>query len=158
MAKRDIHSQEQISAFAKELENQSYRGAALIAAAVLDEILEMLLSRRLIDVGSDRHDALFGRGKPLDAFSAKIELGYALGRYGNKARIQLETIRDVRNRFAHRIEPLKFTDPKIVEAIKSRALPSVPKTMSVREQFLSTFRLIFELGRFARPMKSCSRR
>ena len=48
MTKARVHTREQISAFLTELEKQTDRGAALIAAAVLDEILEMLITARLL--------------------------------------------------------------------------------------------------------------
>jgi hypothetical protein len=138
MAKK-VHTSEQITTFLAELEKQTDRGAALIAAAVLDEILEILLAARLLEVGRDRHDALFGRGKPLDSFAVKIELGFALGLFTNAARIQLGMIREVRNKFAHRIEPLQFDHPDIAKEITSRPLQHMPKGQSVRQQFLSIF-------------------
>ena len=76
MARAKVHTSQQITAFLAELEKQTDRGAALVAAAALDEILEMLIHARLLEVGRDRHEALFGRGKPLDSFSSKIELGF----------------------------------------------------------------------------------
>lgn len=113
MARNKEHTLDQIKAFTEELKIQTDRGVALIAAAVLDELLEMLLTARLLEVGRDRHDALFGRGKPLDLFSAKIELGFQLGLYPNATRTQLEMIRAVRNEFAHSIEPLTFSNPQV---------------------------------------------
>ena len=139
MAPKKVHTAAQITAFLEELEKQTDRGAALVAAAVLDEILEILITERLIEVSQVRHDALFGRGKPLDLFSAKIELGFQLGLYPNAARIQFEMIREVRNKFAHRIEPLKFDDPKIKEEITSRRTPHSPKNKPPREEFWQMF-------------------
>ena len=71
MARNKEHTLDQIKAFTEELKIQTDRGVALIAAAVLDELLEMLLTARLLEVGRDRHDALFGRGKPLEFIFGK---------------------------------------------------------------------------------------
>ena len=139
MQRRRVHTDEQITVFLTELESQTDRGAALIAAAVLDEILESFITARLLDVGRDHHDALFGRGKPLDSFSAKIELGYQLGLYTNAARTQLEMIREVRNKFAHRIEPLQFDHPTITKIISSRRLKKTPKGEPPRKEFIGIF-------------------
>ena len=136
---KTLHTKEEISTFVTELEKQTHRGAALIAAAVLEEILEVLLTARLLKVSRDRHDALFGRGRPLDSMSAKIELGYALGLFTNAARIQLDMIREVRNKFAHRIEALTFDHPNIAKEITSRPLANMPEGQTVRQQFLGVF-------------------
>ena len=77
-------------------------GAAVIAAAVLDEILQMLLLARFIELGSKRKEALFDKiGAPLWTLSAKIEVAFALGVISNEARLAAHFIRDVRNKFAH---------------------------------------------------------
>src|SRR5438876_787528 len=69
MPKTQFHTQEQISAFLQELKTQTDRGAAIIAAAVLDELLELLILDRFIKLGSERRDALFDRtGAPLSSF------------------------------------------------------------------------------------------
>lgn len=142
MARNKEHTLDQIRGFTEELKIQTDRGVALIAAAVLDELLEMLLTARLLEVGRDHHDALFGRGKPLDSFSAKIELGFQLGIYTNATRTQLEMIRAVRNKFAHSIEPLTFSNPEVANEITSRRLPSANKGPATRGEFEGIFSLL----------------
>jgi len=142
MAKKKDHTTEQITAFVAELEKQTDRGAALIAGAVLDEVLEMAMTARLIELGRDQHDSLFARGRPLDSFAAKIALGYALGLYPNTARVLLEMIRDVRNKFAHRIEPLEFSNPEVVQMIASRRTLRTPTGLPPRQEFLGMFALL----------------
>jgi hypothetical protein len=140
MAKnRQQHTSDQIDSFLVELKKQTDRGAALIAGAVLDEILEMAISARLINVGSDRHDALFGRTRPLDSLSAKIELAYALGVFENAFRIQLDIIRDVRNAFAHRIEAIDFEHPDVTKILNRTRLKDMPIGITAREHFLGLF-------------------
>jgi hypothetical protein len=77
-------------------------------------LLEDALKRRLI-LTSDLKDRLFSYEKngPLANFSAKINLGYAVGILTSDMRRDLDNIRHIRNRFAHTPQPLKFRDTKI---------------------------------------------
>jgi hypothetical protein len=67
MAKRNVHTPEQIEAFRTELEKQTDRGAAIIAAAFMEDLLTIVIQRRLVELSSDRTEALFGGMKPLCA-------------------------------------------------------------------------------------------
>src|SRR3979490_3238118 len=127
----ESHTQEQISAFLKEVKSQTDRGAAIIAAAVLDDLLEQVILARLIALGSERRDTLFDKtGAPLTSFSAKIEMSFALGVISNEARLALHLIRDVRNAFAHRIEQVTFDHPTVVEMIDKRIIGPLQKDSS----------------------------
>src|SRR5580704_5308213 len=111
-----MHTPEQITAFLDELKTQTDRGVAVIAAAALDEILQMVLLARFIELGSERKDMIFSKiGAPLSGLSAKIELAYAVGTISNEARLALHLIRDVRNKFAHRLESTSFDHPEVAK-------------------------------------------
>jgi len=45
MAKKKIHTPDQVSAFLEELKTQTDRGMAIVAAAVLEELVELTYSR-----------------------------------------------------------------------------------------------------------------
>src|SRR5882762_1358039 len=61
---------------------------AVIAAAVLDDLLEILLTARFMELSGERHDGLFKKiGAPLSSFSSKIEICFALGVISNEARL-----------------------------------------------------------------------
>jgi hypothetical protein len=141
MSKPKSHTQDQVAAILKELKSQTDRGTAIIAAAVLDDLLHQLLLARFIQLGSERHDSLFDRmGAPLSPFSAKIEMCFAVGAISNTARLTLHLIRDVRNAFAHRIEQIKFDDPIVEQMIQPRAMPSLKKPgRSNRDLFIDCF-------------------
>jgi hypothetical protein len=100
----------------------------------------MLLLARFIELGSERKEALFDKiGAPLSTLSAKIEVAFALGVISNEARLAAHFVRDVRNKFAHRIEALSFDHPDMAEIIEKRTLPSAKKVLSTnRERFLGT--------------------
>jgi len=125
MAREKSHSKEQISTFLNEINTQTDRGAAVIAASVLDDILKQLLFARLIKLSSDRRESMFERtGAPLSTFSSKIEMGFALGCYTNDIRLCLHLVRDIRNQFAHRMEQITFDHPEVAAMLTARALPS----------------------------------
>jgi DNA-binding MltR family transcriptional regulator len=139
MAKKKPHTVEQIKSFQEELAKQTDGGVAVLAAAVLEDLLELVIQKRLIELSSDRREALFGRMAPLSTFSAKIELGFAIGLYDERLRKPLDMIRDVRNKFAHRMEALSFDDPKIMELVQRARPQSAPTKLSTREVFLMCF-------------------
>jgi hypothetical protein len=77
----------------RELESDSDRAAGIVGAALVDESLTALLKSRL-------HPDENG---PLGAFSVKITMGFLMRLYSPEAQKELETIKDIRNQFAHRI-------------------------------------------------------
>jgi hypothetical protein len=118
-----------------------YYSAAIIAAAILDDLLNQLLTARLLKLGSDRHDSLFERtNAPLSSFSAKIEMCFAVGVISNSARFAMHLIRDVRNEFAHRIEQITFDHPTVANMIQTRILSGLEKPgRSNRDLFIDSF-------------------
>ena len=95
-----------------EISKQTDRGAALIATAYLDERLTNAIKSRLI---RDRtlENTLFKGGGPLASLSTRINMGFLLGIYEKDIRRFLHTVKDVRNAFAHRPEPMNFKTQKI---------------------------------------------
>ena len=96
----------------KEIDSQTDRGAALIAAAYLEDRLVDAIKAR-----TNRHEKIerdFYKGLgPLATFSAKINLGLLLGIYDLSFHRMLHTVRDIRNKFAHKTEPLDFNSQQI---------------------------------------------
>jgi len=131
------YTQEQMQAIADEIEKQTDRGAAIVAAALLDNILENLIVARLIIQSPKRRKALFGQFAPLRSFSAKIELGFALGLFNNQRRESLELIREVRNKFAHRLEAAGFDHSEIAAVVEAKVPPDVRGwALSSRQKFI----------------------
>jgi hypothetical protein len=141
---REPHSEEMISGVIDELEKQSDRGAGIIAAAFIEEILELVILNRLRPLSSDKHRNLFKGNSPLSTFAAKIDIAYAIGIINDLGHIQLHLIREVRNRFAHRIQPLDFQHPEIKQLISSNELianSGLLKAAGIRNAFLWSFRV-----------------
>jgi hypothetical protein len=139
------YTREQMQAVVDEIAKQTDRGAAMIAASVIDGILEHLIIARFVELSSNRKRALFGQSNgPLSTLSSKIELGFALGLFNEERRQSLHLIREVRNAFAHRMDPISFEDPGISVIVETRVTPKVKaySTMSSRTKFLFTVNVL----------------
>src|SRR3954471_23997129 len=76
----------------------------------------------------------------MSSFSAKIEIAFALGVINNECRLSLHLIRDVRNKFAHRIAPLRFDDAEVIALMEPRLSQAVRAlTMPLRDKFVLMF-------------------
>lgn len=96
-----------------ELEAQTDRGAAIIGCAIVDDFLTDAIKKRLI-LKSDVSNRLFKHESgPLAHFSAKIDMGFALGLNRNDMRSDMHTIRRIRNGFAHSAPRLAFSDSEV---------------------------------------------
>ncbi len=84
----------------REFGGESHRGAALVAAALLDLNLEDLLRAYLVD-DHDEVEYLLGTG--LQSFGARIRVAYALGLVSADESHDLRVIQAVRNYFAHNL-------------------------------------------------------
>jgi DNA-binding MltR family transcriptional regulator len=118
--------------FFESFEKESDRGCVLVVASVLDECLEALLRfHMLADVKEVKRavNPLFSTQGPLGSFWAKIQLAYALQLISAHTYEDLETIREIRNMFAHQYGPADFDDPAV--AAVSRRLKAA--NLAVRE-------------------------
>lgn len=98
--------------FRDALMRESDRGCALFAAAYIDKALGKLLKSHLVQ-GSKVDEELFTGQAPLGSFSSRIKLAYYLGRISAAERKDLDTIRQIRNDFAHNAAALTFSDQSI---------------------------------------------
>ncbi|MGP0091436.1 MAG: hypothetical protein ACLPKB_15980 [Xanthobacteraceae bacterium] len=85
-----------------ELQHDSDRTAGIVGAVVVEESLTKLLQSRL-EPDQDFIRELFRASGPLGPFSVKINMGYLMGLYSKTARKELDTIKEIRNEFAHRV-------------------------------------------------------
>lgn len=95
-----------------EIKKQTDRGAALIANAYLEERLTDAIKARLVRDETLENNLFKGSG-PLASLSARINMGFLLGIYEEDIRRFLHTLRNIRNAFAHRPEPMNFETQKI---------------------------------------------
>jgi DNA-binding MltR family transcriptional regulator len=137
------------SEFLKEFQKESDRGAALVGAALLDDKLASTLlsffkktkeSRELLDVNS-----------PLGSFNARIKVTYCIGLINEFEYREMETIRKIRNEFAHQLHGISFQTPKITALCKNLR-SDTPGDISgnPRFQFINAV-ICTSLGLFYRP-------
>jgi len=98
--------------FMADLQKETDRGVALVGAAFLDEALEAMLRAFFAD-DSNCADSLLGTDRPLGTFSARTRAARCLGLLGPNMHCDLNTIRDIRNYFAHCHRQVSFDSPEV---------------------------------------------
>lgn len=94
------------------------RGCAIMGGGLVEHYLTQAIKCRLIDPGAKLAGEWFtGPSAPFATFSAKIQLGMAIGIYGPLMHGRLNAIKDIRNVFAHRALPLTFYHPALLDSI-----------------------------------------
>jgi len=134
---------DEMMAFYEELNGGSARGAAILAVASLDAELEEFIIQKCFpsDLPEARRRQAFDNG-PLQSFWAKIQIGQALGLYGDETRKAMGWMGEVRNRFAHRSK-ISFHDEYIMERCEKlgfkKAVPN-PSDADIRSFFIHRVR------------------
>ena len=101
----------EFSAFLPKLNEESARGAVLISCAFIDELLQ----RTLLSFFLDHKIAVSlvdGFNAPLGTFSTRASAAFALGLISEEEYEETDTLRKIRNSFAHDIH-VDFEDEKI---------------------------------------------
>jgi len=82
------------------------RACVILSAVLLDARLEIALKKVLRPSRARKpaNDEIFGANAPIGTFSSKILLAYRLGLIDNQVKSSLESIRKIRNEFAHSTE------------------------------------------------------
>jgi hypothetical protein len=144
MARISPHTAEQIQAAVREIREQTDRGSVIVGAAMIEEMLAVVLQSRMTEMNRTHYDAFFGLTGPGGSLSNKIELLYGLGLCNESFYGLLHNIRSIRNKFAHRIEPLTFDDPLIAPLVDKLG-PNYIDFQSRREAFLGLMTLALML-------------
>jgi mannitol operon repressor len=145
------------SAFLKEFQAETDRGAALVAGAVIDQQLGDIL-RSFFVSGKNAEDLLEGGTAPLGTFSARIKAAYALGLIDGFELKECDLIRKIRNEFAHGIHGTRFTDSKIAALCGRLQTNMPPGVVDPRSKFivavvLTTMRLTYRAERVAKEKR-----
>lgn len=86
----------------EEIQEQSDRGAAIVAVAWVEESITAALES-FLHADSNSWKRLFTGSGPLANFSSKIDLSRLLGLLTDTVRSDLHIIREIRNEFAHQV-------------------------------------------------------
>lgn len=109
---------ENIERFFSQLSKETDRGAALSAGAMLEDRLGDILKGFLID--SKNTDCLLkGMNAPFGTLSSRISGCYALGLIDQKEYDEMETIRKIRNKFAHNWDDISFKTNSVKDLTKN---------------------------------------
>ena len=100
---------DQAEAYLEQLRDSSDRVSTLIASMLVDDALRIGLSNYIIQ---DR-DRMFADRGLLSSFDSRIRFAHGLGMIDDKARDDLDLIREVRNAAAHAMLEFSFEDPAI---------------------------------------------
>ena len=134
------------------LAKESDRSAAIVGGAFLDDLLGEMLKAHFID-DKKLQEALLLENRPLGAFSARIDIAFALGLIPRSIHTDLHRIRQIRNAFAHDRELTDFaSDASMRDQCGNLSpkyqSPHVPK-FEPRTQFVLTLAWLMHEIQFA---------
>jgi hypothetical protein len=108
---------EEASKFFDELIGSNDRASAVLGAAMVERLLIILAQTKMRMLSKTESDALFfDRGAPLQSFSARIEIAYAIEAITKEEKQHLDEIRRIRNVFAHALRPITFENALVISA------------------------------------------
>jgi DNA-binding MltR family transcriptional regulator len=135
--------EDEANQLAKEITTSTARGAAMIAAAFLDEFVARLIRRHLVELTESEDEALFSPDCPLGTFSSRIKIARALAIFGPRTAHDLNLMREIRNAFAHGLRKMNFETREVKQLILSfHCLKDIENYKS-----LTTRKLFFEITR-----------
>lgn len=102
----------EFNAYLQELNKESPRGAVLVSATMIDELLKRSIKSYLLEV-PEAEKLLEGFNAPLGSFSARILTAYLIGLIDQKMFRDCERIRKIRNEFAHNLN-VTFDNERLV--------------------------------------------
>lgn len=111
---------EQLGKFLASFNKESDRGAALVAASMIDDRLQQILIAFFIQSPTAK-DLITGFNAPLGTFSSRASAAAALGLIQENEFREITLIRKIRNEFGHGWEPMTFESENLV--IHARKLP-----------------------------------
>ncbi len=110
--------------FDRTFRGESDRACVILAAAMLEQALDVLLRARLAPVASQTDSLFDGAYAPISTFSAKIDLAFRIGLLPASLARDLHLVRKIRNDFAHNVTGCSFDDAsvrgRIVEIARSQ--------------------------------------
>lgn len=126
----------ELFAIVDEMSEQSDRGAAILAGSILSVYLERAILTKFTPTSNCRRIKIFEGFGPLSTLSARIEIAYSLGLFDEAAYNRLNAIKDIRNEFAHSIEPATFESEAIKKLSKKLIFETNPPILDDRTKFL----------------------
>ena len=126
-----------------DLEKETDRGIALLGAAFLDDVLDVMIRASFVD-DVEAMNKLLGPGRPLESFGSRAHLAYCVGLLGEDIYEDLNLLREIRNDFAHR-HPANFNSEQIrskCERLKCVSALLPDDSCPPRDRLIATVALI----------------
>ena len=126
----------------------------MLGALCVQDVLNSLILSRLERRDTDTAEELTSRDGPLYSFASAILLAYGMGLIEKEVKTRLDTIRRVRNAFAHAYRPVSFKTTSIADACHSLRKPrtahpdGIDKGSAARHDYLAA--VFSECGKMAR--------
>lgn len=112
-------------AIAEIEQTKSDRATVIVATSVVEKDLVKAIEIRMVPDARET-SMLFKHSGPLGPFEAKVHLAYLMGMIDGPLRDDLTRIGDIRNRFAHQVEPLRFNSHAIHALCDALAIVDAP--------------------------------
>ncbi len=125
----------EVSRMTVRLRDESDRAVALIVTSWVDDALAEMLKRRLVQ-DHKIIDKMFDYMGPLGTFSSRIGLAYLVGRVSKPVHDNLETIRKIRNEFAHTRDDLQFSTQSICDHCRNLYLKDFRRAEGAFPEFV----------------------
>ena len=127
---------EEVDGIIMGLHKEADHTAAIIAASMVESVLERLLISSFKNKSADLMPRLFENRGPLSDFNSKILVADAYCVTGVRCE-ELQRVRHIRNCFAHARLPVTFETPEIAKEVDEFA--AVKAIKSVREKSEPTY-------------------
>lgn len=104
-------------AIGEMLANESDRGVVIILGSFIEDALLDRILEAFPPMSAARRKNLVRSGGPLNSFSARVNLGLALGVLTDEDAAMLDVIKAMRNACAHSRHDISFTTPELRSAL-----------------------------------------
>jgi hypothetical protein len=120
--------------FVEELEKESDRGIAIICHAYIEDLLKLLLKKRLLD-DKKFHKNLENR----ISFYQILSFCFLTGIVTETEKKEIECLSKIRNRFAHKRGVNNFKNKHVIEDCNKLRIPNtINKALTARKKYIST--------------------
>jgi Mannitol repressor len=127
-------SEPELEALFQSMQMDGPRGCAVVASAMVEDVLDGAILYRCVNLSKDERSRLFDASGPLSTFSSKIAIAYAFGIIGPKTRHDLNLLREIRNAFAHAMRTITFDTQEVADMLKTFNALKEPHNPSLKNQ------------------------
>jgi len=120
--------------WAQQYSKETDRGLAIISSAMLDHLLSSLIEKFLVDDQKATKELLCNSMSPLGTFAARIAIACSMGLISYDERDDLNIIREIRNKFAHKAIGLTFESEQISKFINKLKIPKLLTIYGIKRQ------------------------